>query len=68
MDPGASDQVGRSYYLGAHFSTKDYLLASPLWDLVSDAVLVTWSLIYGKAKLGSSGGGAPPPAPSKAVP
>ena len=41
-----------SYYLGAHFTAKDYLLLSPLWDLVSDSTLVTCSLLYGRAKLG----------------
>jgi len=40
-----------SYFLGAHFVAKDYLLASPLWDLVSDSALVTWSILYGRARL-----------------
>ena len=40
-----------SYALATHVHTKDYLLLSPLWDLVSDSALVTWSLLYGRAKL-----------------
>jgi len=40
-----------SYFLGAHFVAKDYLLASPIWDLVSDSILVTWSILYGRARL-----------------
>ena len=49
-----------SYYLGAHLSAKDYLLFSPLWDLASDSALVTWSILYGRAALGSPAAGAPP--------
>lgn len=56
-----------SYYLGAHFATKDYLLVSPLWDLASDTVLVTWSLLYGKARLGPSGDDSPPPTVTSVV-
>ncbi|WP_426434827.1 VC0807 family protein [Bradyrhizobium genosp. P] len=40
-----------AYLLGAHFATKDYLLLSPLWDLVSDGVLVTWTMLYGRSRL-----------------
>ena len=57
-----------SYYLGAHFSTKDYLIVSPLWDLCSDSVLVTWSLLYGRARLGSSSAGLQRPEPSVVFP
>ncbi|MDR3506683.1 MAG: hypothetical protein P4L64_02170 [Caulobacteraceae bacterium] len=39
------------YILAAHLSTKDYLIASPLWDLASDSALVTWTLLYGRARL-----------------
>ena len=48
-----------SYYLGAHLSAKDYLLFSPLWDLATDSMLVTWSLVYGRAALRSPAAGAP---------
>ncbi len=47
-----------SYFLGAHFAAKDYLLLSPIWDLVSDSTLVTWSILYGRARLAAA---APPP-------
>ena len=43
-----------SYWLGAHFATKDYLLFSPIWDLVSDSILVTWSILYGRARLAAT--------------
>jgi hypothetical protein len=43
-----------SYFLAAYLPTTNFLLASPLWDLVSDSVLVTWTIFYGRAKLGSS--------------
>jgi len=49
-----------SYYLGAHLSAKDYLVFSPLWDLASDSALVTWTILYGRAALGSPGAVAPP--------
>jgi hypothetical protein len=39
------------YFLAVHLTTKDFLLASPLWDLVSDTVLVIWTIGYGRAKL-----------------
>jgi len=51
-----------SYWLGAHLVAKDYLLASPLWDLVSDSLLVTWSLLYGRARLVRIGTSLPQPA------
>lgn len=44
------------YYLGAHLVARDYLLCSPLWDLVSDSALVGWTLLYGKAKLAPAAG------------
>ncbi|WP_044591547.1 VC0807 family protein [Bradyrhizobium sp. LTSPM299] len=40
-----------AYLLAANFATKDYLLLSPLWDLASDSVLVTWSMLYGRSRL-----------------
>ena len=40
-----------SYWLGANFAAKDFLLLSPLWDLLSDSVLVTASILYGRKAL-----------------
>jgi len=40
-----------SYYLGATFATKDFLVFSPLWDLASDSVLVTASILYARKAL-----------------
>ncbi len=40
-----------SYWLGANFATKDFLIFSPLWDLVSDSVLVSASILYGRRAL-----------------
>ena len=44
-------KAGVSYYLGANFSAKDFLILSPLWDLFSDSVLVTASILYGRKTL-----------------
>jgi hypothetical protein len=43
-----------SYYLGANLSTKDFLIWSPLWDLASDSVLVTASILYGRKALAAA--------------
>jgi hypothetical protein len=40
-----------SVYLALTFVAKDFLIASPLWDLVTDGALVGWSIVYGRAKL-----------------
>jgi hypothetical protein len=40
-----------SYGLATHLHAKDYLVFSPLWDLVSDSALVAWTLIHGRARL-----------------
>jgi hypothetical protein len=40
-----------SYWLGANFAAKDFLLFSPLWDLASDSILVTASILYGRKRL-----------------
>jgi hypothetical protein len=40
-----------SYWLGANFAAKDFLLFSPLWDLASDSVLLTASILYGRKAL-----------------
>ncbi len=47
-----------SYFLAVHLQTRNFLLASPLWDLVSDSALVAWTILYGRAKLSSSSDGA----------
>lgn len=54
-------KAGGAYLLGAHLSTASYLIASPLWDLVSDSCLVTWSILYGRAHL------APPVHPAESL-
>jgi hypothetical protein len=50
-----------SVILATHFAAKDYLVFSPLWDLISDSSLVSWSILYGRAKLVMSGETRPPP-------
>ncbi len=40
-----------SYWLGANFAAKDFLLYSPLWDLLTDSVLVSASILYGRKAL-----------------
>lgn len=44
-------KAGGSFCLASSATTKDYLVFSPLWDLVSNAALVSWSLGYARAKL-----------------
>ena len=44
-------KAAMSYYLGANFSAKDFLILSPFWDLFSDSVLVTASILYGRKTL-----------------
>jgi hypothetical protein len=56
------------YFLAAHLSTQDFLVASPLWDLISDSVLVTWTIVYGRARLGSSSDGAQPAKAAEVAP
>ena len=48
-----------SVYLATHFAAKDYLVFSPIWDLVSDSSLVSWTILYGRAKLIGPGDSAP---------
>jgi hypothetical protein len=48
-----------SVYLATHFAAKDYLVFSPIWDLVSDSSLVSWTILYGRAKLTGPGDNAP---------
>ena len=50
-----------SYGLATHLHARNYLVASPLWDLTSDSILVSWSLLYGRAKLGAASPAAPAP-------
>lgn len=33
------------------FVTKQYLVFNPIWSLVTDIALVTWTMLYGRAKL-----------------
>jgi hypothetical protein len=44
-----------SFYLASYATTSDYLVCSPLWDLVSDTLLVSWTMFYGRAKLSAFG-------------
>ena len=37
------------------FTTREYLIFNSTWSLVTDAVLVTWTMLYGRAKLVESG-------------
>jgi hypothetical protein len=55
-----------SYWLGANFAAKDFLLLSPLWDLISDSVLVTASILYGRKALENSAPIITPDAPTVA--
>jgi hypothetical protein len=48
-----------SYFLATHVPTQNFLLISPLWDLVSDSLLVAWTIFYGRARLGSPSDEAP---------
>jgi hypothetical protein len=40
-----------AFFLGAYLTTRGYLICLPIWDLVSDSCLVTWSLLYGRSRL-----------------
>ncbi|MDO6415032.1 VC0807 family protein [Sphingomonas sp. BIUV-7] len=46
----------------SYLSTREFLMISPLWDLASDAILVTVSLLYGKARLSAARSPAAEPA------
>ena len=46
-------KAGGGYLLATHCTTSQYLVFSPLWDLVSDAVLLTGTVAYAKRHLGS---------------
>jgi len=56
-----------SYYLASYAATKDYLLFSPLWDLISDTVLVSWTIAYGRARLSRGASAALAPAQTLAA-
>jgi len=43
-----------SLYLAISVSTQQYLALSPSWDLISDSALVSFSILYGRAKLASA--------------
>ena len=49
-----------SYWLGANVAAKDFLLYSPLGDLLTDSVLVSASILYGRKALA-------PPLPATAT-
>jgi hypothetical protein len=57
-----------SYWLGAHFAAKEYLLFSPVWDIATDSVLVTASILYGRRALATPQLAAAPVAVPTAVP
>jgi hypothetical protein len=59
-------KAGGSYWLGANFAAKDFLLFSPLWDLASDSVLVTASILYGREALATPAEITPLAAPAAA--
>lgn len=44
-----------NFLLATQSTTRDYLIFSPLWDLASDSVLVTASILYGRMKLAGAG-------------
>lgn len=44
------------YLLATHCTTGQYLIFSPLWDLFSDAVLLTGTVAYAKRHLGAPAG------------
>ena len=56
------------YWLGANLPAKDFLLFSPLWDLISDSVLVTGSILYGRKALATPAPAAPLAAPEPVAP
>ena len=40
-----------NYVISQSFSTKEFLLFNPIWSLGTDIVLITWTTLYGHAKL-----------------
>jgi len=56
------------YLLAAYLSTRGFLIGSPLWDLISDSVLVTWTVAYGRARLGPPNDRAQATTPQEAAP
>ena len=44
------------YLLAMHCTTSQYLIFSPLWDVFSDAVLLTGTVAYAKRHLGAPAG------------
>ena len=57
-----------SYWLGANLPAKDFLLFSPLWDLLSDTVLVTASILYGRKALATPASTTPLASPTPVAP
>jgi hypothetical protein len=45
--------------LAEAFSTKQYLIFNPIWSLATDGILVTWTMLYGRAKLVQRSSGGP---------
>lgn len=43
-----------AYLLATHLAAGEFLVASPLWDLTSDSLLLSWSLLYGRRRLAAS--------------
>jgi len=55
-----------SVLLALHFVARDYLVASPIWDLASDSALVSWTILYGRARLAPAAEQTPAPLAVKA--
>ncbi|QBR03419.1 VC0807 family protein [Paraburkholderia pallida] len=51
-------KAGGSLLIAEFAVTKSYLFLNPIWSIVSDAILVTWTMLYGRAKLVSPEGPA----------
>jgi hypothetical protein len=61
-------KAAMSFYLGGHLTTKSYLVASPVWDLASDTLLLTWTILFGRARLGLASAGPRRPEPAVVIP
>ncbi|ALP68541.1 VC0807 family protein [Paraburkholderia caribensis] len=40
-----------NYTISQYFSTREFLIFNPIWSLATDVVLLTWTMLYGRAKL-----------------
>jgi hypothetical protein len=45
-----------NYVIAESFMTKEFLVFNPIWSLATDGVLVTWTMLYGRARLVSRDG------------